>query len=76
MATGQRYSMIKLTDIKHTYAADAMYLGELYRVELHVDPGGHMEVDKVTPSVDDAGKRAIKCAVAEALRSNVYDAYW
>lgn len=76
MVTGLPCSMIKLTDIKHTYAADAVYRGELYRVELHVDPGGHMEVDKVTPPLGEVGQRAIKCAVAEALRSNVYDAYW
>ena len=68
--------MIKLTDIKHTYSADAIYCNELYRVELHVDPGGHMEVDKVEPPLDAVGQRAIKCAVADALRNNVYDAFW
>ena len=68
--------MIKLSDIKHTYVADALYRNNLYRVELHVDPGGHMELDKVAPPLDSEGEYAIKCAVAEALRSNIYDAYW
>lgn len=68
--------MIKLSDIVHTYEAEAVYRGELYHVEIRIEPGGHMEVTKVTPPIDAAGKEAMRCAVAETLRSNTYDAYW
>lgn len=68
--------MIKLSEIVHTYSADVVYLDALYHVDVSIEPGGHMTVVKSTPKLDATGEEAVRCAIAEALRNNVYDAFW